>query len=150
MADAYTFVDEQATMSTAYKSAAAVEGVTTTRGRIYEYILGVSGAHADAVIDWEVSRSSTTGTRTVGTEAEIDTDGPAALLGVGGNHTAEGTAIANAFAFQHSINDRVTYRVVLPPDREIVIPATANSCVRGRAQHLTVTSAFTAQFFWYE
>lgn len=105
----------------------AINAVTTTRGKIYDFIIGSSAAPADNAAKYVLQRFTATGTSTAVTPTALDTGDPAALLTAGQAHTVEPTYTAGAILLQFATNQRGTWRWVAAPGSELIIPSTASN-----------------------
>lgn len=119
----------KATLSTTV-GAWALEGSTSRRAKVYEFILGTSSAPADAAITWRLTRTSTANTGTGKTEAPLDPADPAATSAVKDEVTAEGTL--GDVIMDVGMHQRSTFRWVASPGGQLVIPATANAGILWR------------------
>lgn len=151
MGDRYAVTMQQATMSSSFKTAGTLNGVTTTRGRVYDWTITTSGTPADNVIQWQVMRTTASGTGTaVSTIAEVDLDGPVALIAAEENHTIEPTYTAGGELFHNYINQRAAYRWVAAPGGELMMPATSDAGMGWRALHASYASTYEVTAHWLE
>lgn len=122
-------VDGQDT-NTASTSVLALDGTTTTRGRLYDIIVGSDATPADNAWEWNLRRfASNNGTGTAVTPNPLDpADGAAEIDGTMA-HSTEPSITANSELLQVAQNQRATFRWVAAPGGEIVVPATSDSGV---------------------
>lgn len=128
MARRYSVVHETAagtTLTILQVNAAA----TTTRGWIYDIIIGSDATPADVATQFDVQRGTVSGTGTSVTPRALDPGNPAAIFaGEGGTFTGQ-TKTANSAMLSFGLNQRATFRWVAVPDGELVIPATSDNWV---------------------
>lgn len=98
---------------------------TSTRGWLYELVIGSIGAPEDKYSSIAVGRYTAAGTSTSVTPLALDPANPAALLSAGSNHTSEPTYTAGATLLAFGMNARATFRWIAAPGGELVIPATS-------------------------
>ena len=127
-----------------------VVAATTTRGRIYDVIIGSDGTPADSAFRIKIMRGSAAGTATAFTPTLLDGGDPAALLASNANASAEPTITANSELIDIALNQRATFRWVAAPDGELVVPATANARVATRVIHASSTVTFNVTEHWQE
>lgn len=102
---------------------------TTTRGWIYDILIGSDATPADVATEFNVIRGTVSGTGTAVTPRALDPGNPAALLaGEGGTFTGQ-TKTANSAMLNIALNQRATFRWVAAPGGEIVVPATSDNWV---------------------
>ena len=102
---------------------------TTTRGRIYDVVIGSDATPADVATEFNIIRGTVSGTGTAVTPRALDPADPAALLaGERGTFTGQ-TKTANSAMVNIALNQRATFRWVAAPDGEIVVPATSDNWV---------------------
>lgn len=103
---------------------------TTTRGRIYDLIIGSDATPADVAGEFNIIRGtvSGTGTGTV-TPHAFDPADPAALLTAKQGTFTGQTKTATSEILMIALNQRATFRWVAVPDGEIVVPATSDNWV---------------------
>lgn len=107
----------------------ALVAATTTRGRIYDIVIGSDATPADVATEFNLIRGTVSGTGTAVTPRALDPADPAALLaGEGGTFTGQ-TKTANSDMLQIGLNQRNTFRWVAAPEGEIVVPATSDNWV---------------------
>lgn len=107
-----------------------VIAATTTRGRIYDIIIGSDATPADVAGEFNIIRGtvSGTGTGTV-TPHAFDPADPAALLTAKQGTFTGQTKTATSEILMIALNQRATFRWVAVPDGEIVVPATSDNWV---------------------
>ena len=102
---------------------------TTTRGRIYDILVGSDATPADLAGEFNLIRGTVSGTGTAVTPRALDPADPAALLvGEAGTFTGQ-TKTASSSMLNIPLNQRATFRWVAAPDGEIVVPATSDNWV---------------------
>lgn len=133
------------------KTALSLIANTTTRGRIYQLVIGCAAAPADAASNWAVQRFTADGTGTAFTPIALDPGNPAALCTSKSNYSVEPTGMtANAFLLQASVNQRATFTwAANGPQREIVIPATSGNGAAVKTTASTVTTNHEVGM-WFE
>lgn len=122
-------------------TALSANGVTTTRATVYDFIVSTGGTPADNAIQWLAQRFTASGTGTGVTPAEIDLDGPAALLTFEENHTIEPTYTAGGELWDNFVHQRATFRWVAAPEGGLRIPATSDAGIGWRAFHASYTGS---------
>lgn len=119
--------------TTAPVSILTVGAATTVRPMVYDVVVGSHATPADNAAEFQLQRSTTTGSgaTTTITPQALDPGDPAAtaIAYQGTFTTSQPTLTANAFLLQWAQNQRATFRWVAAPTSEIVIPATANNGV---------------------
>lgn len=150
MADRYSVKGEQTVTTTPGATAVSLNGVTTTRAKVYDFTVGSDGTPADVALNYTAIRFSASGTGTSFTPEPLDSDAPAALLGAETNHTAEPTYVTTDILWQITANQRATYRWVAAPDGELMIPATADSGIGWAAFHSAATPDVVVNTHHYE
>lgn len=130
---------------------AAIIASTTTRGRIYDIIIGSDAAPADVATKFALIRGTVSGTPTTTvTPRALDPAEPASSLSMEvGTFTGQNKT-ANSSLLSISLNQRATFRWVAVPDGEIVIPATSDNWVGLESIASTGTPSVTAGFTWLE
>jgi hypothetical protein len=103
----------------------ALISAATIRPVIYELGFGSSATPADNAFLMKLQRFTVAGTATSVTPQKMDPPDPASLASAGKAHSAEPTYTSGEVVLQFAINQQATYRWVVPPDRGIVLPATA-------------------------
>lgn len=141
-------------MTTTYKTVwdlTAATGATTLRKAwIYDMTFGTDGTPADNSVTYKVDRQTTTGTRTVGVPAPLDTGDAAALITAGVNATIEGTVTAATQLLEIATNQRATYRWVASPGSELVVPAVNVAGIGGRAKSPAYTGTVVSSILLRE
>ena len=127
-----------------------VIGVTTTRGRIYEFGIGSDSAPADIATEFEMIRGTVSGTGTALNENPLDGADPVALLSAKGGTFATQTKTTNSSLWAKAINQRASYRWVAVPDGELVIPATADAWIGLESIASGGTPSIKAMIYWQE
>ena len=123
-------VDATVASGAASTTVLGLDGTTTTRGRLYDLILGSSATPADNAADFQIRRFSTNnGTGTAVTPIALDPADSAAEIDATQTYTVAPSLTANAEVLRWSQNQRATFRWVAAPGGEIVIPATSDSGV---------------------
>lgn len=103
---------------------------TTTRGRIYDLVIGSDATPADVATEFNVERGTVSGTGTAVTPRALDPGDPAALLsGEAGTFSPGPTRTAASALLNIALNQRATFRWVAAPDSELVVPATSDNWV---------------------
>jgi len=122
-------VDAQDT-NTLSTTSVALDGTTTSRGKLYDLICGSDATPADNAVEFNIRRFATSnGTGTAVTPNPLDmADGAAEIDGTF-NHSAEPSYTVAGEVLQWAQNQRATFRWVAAPGGEIVIPATSDSGV---------------------
>lgn len=127
-----------------------VVGVTTTRGWIYDILVGSDATPADVATQFDVIRGTVSGTGSSITPRALDPGNPAALLtSEGGTFTGQ-TKTANTAMLSFGLNQRATFRWVAVPDGELVVPATADNWVGLESIASGGTPNINATFSWQE
>lgn len=152
MGDRYAVTGRQdVTTATPGDTSLTLNGVTTTRGRVYDFILTCGGTPADNAIQWLVRRHTASGTGTaVSTIAEVDLDGPVALIAAEEDHTAEPTYTAGGELMDNIINQRAAFRWVAAPGGELMIPAASDAGIGWTAFHASYTGSAEVSVHWLE
>ena len=127
MADRYSTDGSQNPVASPGITIVSLNGVTTTRGKVYDFTIGSSDTPADVALEYVAQRFTVSGTGTPETPRPLDLDAPAALITAESNHTIEPTYTADLILWRIVANQRATYRWVAAPDGELMIPATADS-----------------------
>lgn len=109
------------------KTAAILTSTTAIRPEIYELLLGSSATPADNALLWTMQRSTAAGTSTAYTPVALDPGDPACTATAGVTCTVEPTYTANAFLFNHALNQRASFRWISDPQGPLKLPATANN-----------------------
>jgi hypothetical protein len=127
-----------------------VEGKTTTRGWLYDIVLGSDSAPTDVATDFEIIRSTALGTGTSVTPQALDGGNPAALLTAQRGTFTGQTKTANSQVLKFGLNQRATFRWVAVPGGEIVVPATATAAVLLESLNSGGTPNICATLQWEE
>jgi len=124
---------------------------TTTRGWIYDLIVGSDASPADVATEFNLIRGTVSGTGSATpTPRALDGGNPAALLSAKvGTFTGQ-TKTANTSLMNLALNQRATFRWVAPPDGEIVVPATSDNWVGLESIASGGTPNINASFYWQE
>lgn len=155
----YAVPGNQSAISSAYKTAALLQGATTgslKRAKIFEIMVGASGNPnaTDTYIQWDVSRftASGAGAYTAWVPTALDPADSAAIVVAGINATAEATTVtANSSLWNVAVNQRGTLRWVASQESQyIVAPATASAGLLLRGLSTTYTGAATGQLTYQE
>jgi hypothetical protein len=97
------------------------------RGKLYELVFGSEATPADNAFLWRVRRITAAGTSTAVTPVALDPADAATESDAGENHTVEPTYTSNSELLVIPVNQKVTYRWLAAPGRELVWPATASN-----------------------
>lgn len=127
-----------------------VQGVATTRGRIYDIIIGSDQAPADIATKFRLIRGTVLGTGTPFTPTALDPGDPAALLSAQQGTFTTQTKTANSQMLEVALNQRATFRWVAVPDSEIVVPANATNFVAVESVSSGGTPTISATVLWQE
>ena len=125
-------------------------GGTTTfrRGKVYDILVGTNGTPADAFIEWNLSRVTTSSTATFVAGPQLDS-ADAAHNGLATvNSTTSGT-ISVPNLWYVGMNSRASYRWVCAPGSELVWPATSSNGLQIIPRG-SYTSTVTATWQWNE
>lgn len=123
----------------------------TTRQEIEDLIIGCAATPADQATNFEVQRSTATGTQTSFTPVLLDpAPGFASEAQVGINHTAEPTYTANSVLLRCPLNQRATFRWVAAPGYALIVTATANNGIGVRSVTATGSAIHQATAYWIE
>ena len=123
---------------------------TSTRGRIYDILIGSDATPADVATEFNLIRGTVSGTGTALDEVALDPADPAALLsGEGGTFSGQ-TKTANSSMMELALNQRATFRWVAAPEGEIVVPATSDNWVGLESIGSGGTPNINATFHWQE
>ena len=150
MADRYSSKGEQTITTDPGATGLSLNGVTTTRGKVYDFTVGSDGTPADVALNYTCIRFSASGTGTPFTPEPLDSDAPAALIGVETNHTIEPTYVTTDILWQIAANQRATYRWVAAPDGELMVPATSDAGFGWAAFHASAVPDFVITAHHYE
>lgn len=107
-------------------SVLGVTSAATIRPILYELIFGNSAIPADNAFLMYLQRYTDPGTGTSVTPHGLDPADPAAIAAAKQNHSAEPTYTAGSILMNFSLNQQATFRWVVPPDKGLVLPATAS------------------------
>jgi hypothetical protein len=128
-----------------------VIAATTTRGRIYDIIIGSDATPADVATEFNIIRGTVSGTGTsTPTARALDPGDPAALITAKVGTFSGQTKTANTSLLNIALNQRATFRWVAVPDGEIVIPATSDNWVGLESIASGGTPNINATFSWQE
>jgi hypothetical protein len=124
---------------------------TTTRGRIYDILVGSDATPADVATEFNIIRGTVSGTgSSTPTGRALDPADPAALLTAKvGTFTGQ-TKTSNSAMLNLALNQRATFRWVAVPDGEIVVPATSDNWVGLESIASGGTPNINATFHWQE
>lgn len=150
MADRYSGYGTNDVVASPGITALGVEGVTTTRGKIYDLIMGTLGTPADNALEWLIRRATALGTSTPYTAVLLDPASPVALVQAGVNHTVEPTYAAASELLRMGLNQRATFRWVAAPGGEFVVPATATAAIGVAGLHASYGGSFEVTAHWEE
>lgn len=151
MGDYYTATGQQdVTTATPGDSSLSIAGVATARARVSAWTVSMGGTPADNAVRFIAQRFTAAGTNTGVTPAENDLDGPVALMVAGENHTVEPTYTASGELFDQLPNQRATYRHVLEPRGEWMIPASATGGIGWVGFHASYTGSIEVTASWWE
>ncbi len=106
-----------------------VIAATTTRGRIYDLLVGSDATPADLAGEFNMIRGTVSGTGTAVTPRALDPGDPAALLTAKQGTFVTQTKTANSSLLNVGLNQRATFRWVAVPDGEFVIPAVSDNWI---------------------
>lgn len=128
-----------------------VIAATTTRGWIYDLVVGSDATPADVASKFQLIRGtvSGTGTGTV-TPHAFDPANPAALLTAKQGTFTGQTKTATSEILTIALNQRATFRWVAVPDGELVVPATSDNWIGLESISSGGTPNINAAFSWYE
>ena len=150
MADRYGSTGASATSST-QTTILTVIAATTTRGRLYDFILSMGGTPADNTLEWLLRRFTAAGTAGASpVPIALDPAAPAALLTSGENHSVEPTYTAASELFDNFVYQRATYEWKAPPGGEFVVPATAANGLGFSTAHASYTGNGEVTAHWFE
>ena len=133
-----------AAVSSSFKTPLLLTGGTTTRPKIFHFVLSTTGAAADGVLEWILKRTTAVGTTSAITPRNIDaTDPSTAGATAGSNATTEPTYTASSELFDQGINQRATYTWnAWTEGAQLVIATSANNGI-GIACLSSVAPAYT-------
>ena len=152
MADRYAATGTQdVTTTSPGDSSLSVIGVAATRGRLYDVIVGTKGTPADNALEWLgrfFDTSAGTGTGVVPVPLD-EGSAPAAQVTAAEDHSVEPTA-AGTPVLDFGLNQRATFRWVVAPDGELVIPAVTTEGVFFTAIAASYTGEADVTAQWWE
>lgn len=124
----------------------------TTRGKIYDLMVGSVATPADQAAKFELSRTTAVGTEGSGfTPNNLDPGGPAGAYDSGiGTFSVEPTYTSNKELLLFSINQRATFRWVAAPGSELILAATQNNGAGLKTNSSTSTQAHEATILFME
>lgn len=124
----------------------------TTRGRIYDVVIGSDATPADAATKLAFQRTTTSGLGTTAVVAPpLDSADPAALLlYFSAWASTQPTITAVTTLLQVAMNQRATFRWVAVPDSELVVPATANNGIALLSVVASATANYAFSTQWQE
>ena len=136
--------------NTASTTVLAIDGTTTSRGAIYDLLLGSDATPADNAAQWNLKRFGTAnGTGTAVVPQPLDAaDGVARLQGTQ-DHSVEPTYTTTAL-MEWGQNQRATFRWVAAPGGELIIPATSDAGIGLISQVATSAVNMNATFHYSE
>ena len=123
---------------------------TTTRGRIYDILVGSDATPADLAGEFNLIRGTVSGTGTAVTPRALDPADPAALLTAKQGTFTVQTKTAASSLLNIGLNQRATFRWVAAPDGELIIPATADNWVGVESIAHGGTPNINATIHWLE
>lgn len=124
----------------------------TTRGRIYEVIIGSKDTPADNAGEFVIQRTTAVGTEGSGlTPANIDPDGPAGAYDSGlGTYSVEPTYTSAKVLLAAPINQRTTFHWRAFPGAELILAAVQNNGAGIKATANTGTDDHGACLYFME
>jgi hypothetical protein len=124
----------------------------TSRGAIYDIMVGSVATPADQAAAFAVHRTTAVQTEGSGfTPNNLDPAGPAGAYDSGiGPYSAEPTETANKQLLRWSLNQRATFRWVAAPGSELVLTATQNNGADLKTVSSTSTQAHEATILFFE
>lgn len=129
--------------NTAIPSAKTIIGLTSNanvRPKLYEIDFGSPATPADNAADFNVKRSTATGTTTAFTPTALDPADPASQTAGFVNASVDPTYTASSQMLCAAWNQRAAYRWLANPDSEIIAPSTASNGLG--VQNQVVNAAF--------
>lgn len=146
MARRFAVPGNQSAVSSSFKTAVILIASTTTRPKIFHFVLSTLGAAADGVLEWIIQRFTTVGTTTAVTPRNLDATDPSTSAATAGfNATAEPSYTANSSLFDQGINQRATYTWnAWTEGAQLVCATSANNGI-GIAVLSSVAPAYTGQ-----
>lgn len=146
MARRFAVPGNQATISSAFKTAVISVASATVRPKIFHFVLSTLGAAADGVLEWIIQRFTVAGTTTAVTPRNLDgTDPSSAGSTAGSNATVEPTYTASSSLFDEGINQRATYTWNAWTEGAQLVAATVSANGIGIAALSSVAPAYTGQ-----
>lgn len=128
-----------------------VIAATTTRGRIYDIIIGSDATPADVATEYNLIRGTVAGTPTSSPLGRaLDPGDPAALITAAVGTFSGQTKTASSSLLNIALNQRATFRWVAVPDGELVIPAVASNWVGLESINSSGTPNTNVTFSWQE
>lgn len=122
----------------------------TSRGRIYDLLVGCGATPADQAGEFVVGRTTAVGTENSGfVPNALDPGDPTGEYDSGIAHSAEPTYTANKELLLMGLNQRATGRWVANPGCELVLPATQNNGAGFKSRSNTGTATHQA-CIWFE
>ena len=145
----YSGVGDQ--LAAANETIISLEGVTTVRPELYEFLIGASAVAADNafLLHWE-RWTTAAGTRTNFVPIALDPDEVAALATTAFDHTVEPTYTADSQLYKLPLNQRATYRWVAAPGSALKCPATATTGIGFQFQAVTAAVILEATILFEE
>ncbi len=148
MAGSYSVRGEDAVAAST--SVLALDGTTTSRGKIYDIVVGCNATPADNAYEFNMKRFATNnGTGTAVTPNPLDMADAAAELDGTAAHTTEPSITANGEVLQWSQNQRATFRWVAAPGGELIIPATSDSGITLLCENVSGSGVTTTAVFHF-
>lgn len=125
----YSIPGNQATTTSALKTAATLVSIAGLRPRLFEFSVGANDAPnaTDCAIDAVLQLFTAAGTVTSVTPFPLDPGYQAAKCAAGSNATVEPTYTAASIPWSMSMNQRATYRWVASPNGLITLVGTASN-----------------------
>jgi len=145
-----TQAGSQQAISTTHKTQVNLTAATATltSASLVAFDIAADSAPADNLLDWDVSRTTTTGTGSAATPSPTDSSRRAAGTVSTVNQTVEPSFGVSLWAMP--LNQRASFRWVAVPGGEFIIPATNNAGVAIRAKNVAATytglATATAEF----
>lgn len=121
----YSVVGTIAAVASTFKTTATIIAAATVRPKIYDMVMGTSGAPADNSLVWLLQRFTAAGTTTAVTPEPLDPSEPASITTAGSNATVEPTYTAGKNLLQIPLHQKASYRHSANEGKEFVLPATA-------------------------
>ncbi len=144
MARSYSLPGSVATPNSATLPAASLISAANIRPKIYDILVGSTGAPADNAGRFSIQRCSTPGTPgSSPTPSPIDPGDPASIATAGLAVFTVGPTLGVTL-LQWGQNQRATFRWVAAPGKELVAPAVASNGLA--LMNPAVNAAFTMEF----